>query len=83
MADMTDPAGSLGRVFIKGYIDLVDGATIITIIIPSQNDVSYVPYIAPNWNTSWAITTLSRGTFTATFQTPAPSGARVRWIIFR
>ena len=82
MTDMVNPGGMLGRGFRKGYSDVSEGATTITVTRPSPDDLSYVPMVIPEWNTAWSITSFAAGQFTVTFQTPAPSGARVRWIFF-
>ncbi len=80
--DMVNPQGTLGRSFRKGYIDVSEGATTLIVKRPSADDLSYVPMVITNWNTALAISSFSLGEFTVTFQTPAPSGARVRWIFF-
>jgi hypothetical protein len=80
--DMVEPAGMLGRSFRKGYRDLSEGDTTLTVTRPSPNDFSYIPMIVPNWNTGWSVTSFDLNQFTVIFQTPAPSEARVRWVIF-
>jgi len=81
MTDMVDPAGTLCRSFRKGYVDVSEGATTLTVTIPSPNDLSYVPMIVPSWNTRSSLISFDLNQITVIFQTPAPSGARVRWII--
>jgi hypothetical protein len=82
MADMNNPSGMRGSNYYKGYSDLSEGVTELTITNPEWDGLSYVPYIVPSWNTSWGIISFLVNQFTVTFSTPAPSGGRVRWVIF-
>ena len=79
--NMVNPAGMLCRSFRKGYVDLSEGATTLTVTLPSPNDLSYIPMIVTSWNTTWSVTSFDLNQITVKFQTPAPSGARVRWVI--
>jgi hypothetical protein len=82
MANLPDPAGTLGRgAYSLGQSDVAEGATEITVTLPIKN-TWYVPHAVPNWNTSFFETIHTDQQFQVTFAVPAPAGAILRWIVF-
>jgi len=82
MANLPDPGGTLGRgAYSLGQTDVAEGATSITVTLPIKN-TWYIAKAMPNWNTIVYETIHTDQQFQVSFNTPAPAGGILRWIVF-
>jgi hypothetical protein len=59
-------------------------ATELTVAFPTpEADAAYAVSVMPSWPTTVCSPTKSAAGFTVQFGTPAPSGARLDWVIVR
>ncbi|KKM83213.1 hypothetical protein LCGC14_1311670 [marine sediment metagenome] len=81
MADLINPAGTLGRAFIMGYVDMVGGESSVTVNLPLPGHSAYVAVAnAKGWQTTIEVTQ-GEASFTCVFSTEAPAGGQLRWCI--
>ena len=71
----------------KGYdVTVTQGASALTVPLSDVLGYGTLPYsvaVSPNWNTSYWVTNKGYTGFTINFGTPAPSNAKIDWIVLR
>lgn len=68
----------VGGDYYSGEVSCTQGDTFATVTNVNLTG-DYVPNVVPNWNTTTYITNLADGSFTVTFNTPAPDGGVLYW----